>query len=83
MADFPIVVVPVGDDRVALHGPGFKVVMCAHGARALADALRQVAYLQHCPCLHRNDSTMFVSAESTELREAPQRPVKATRWRSR
>jgi len=86
MPDFPIVVVPVGSREVAMIGPGFRVVMCAHGARALAEALKQVQELQHCKgSRHDDDSSMFTSVEHNAIPRENEtiKTVKANRWTSR
>ena len=64
---FPIEVTPLGTEEVAINGPGFRLVLCAHGALVLASKLQLIGEGQHCDGYrHGDESTMFGGAQFME-----------------
>jgi hypothetical protein len=57
---FPIDVKPLGREEVEIVGPGFRLVLCIHGAGELIQRLRKATEHQYCDGYrHGDESTMF------------------------
>lgn len=70
---FPIEVHPVGQEHLAVRGPGVDITLCVHGALTLASMLVDAANKQHCDgYIHGDESTMLVSPK------IPSRPTTIT-----
>lgn len=58
---FPITANREGTGEVRVSFPGGSVLLCAHGARALAHEIEQAAVGQYCDGYrHGDESTMYI-----------------------
>ena len=90
LLEFPVKVAPFGEEEVEVSCKGFRLVVCVHGAIALATQLLEVVKGLHCDGYrHGEANTMFSSigpgggkSPLEELQELTER-VKKTRMEKR
>lgn len=72
---FPITVSRKGVEDVEITGPDLKLVLCNHGALALAGLLEHMAKHQYCDgARHGGEETMFVSSGEPWTKDWPTEP---------